>query len=127
VQPAVRTAQRAARGGQATWGVAIGKAVTPLGVAGSQVEALMPNQEKQLHQQPSQGGKLSQQGLLEVEEGGLGTIVLAGVQSLIKTLVQLLTEVVERGWTRTGLVVSLRKAHGVGPWLVPRDAKQQPG
>ncbi len=122
------TVQELAVGGvEGARGVVVGHPVTPLGVAGSQVEALMADQQKQLQQQQSQRGQLRQQGLLEVEEGGLEIIVLARVAQLIQTLVQLPPQILACGWTRRRRVVRLSKAHGVDSWLVPWDAKQQPG
>jgi hypothetical protein len=70
---------------------------------------------------------VGQQGSLEVEEEGLGMIVPAGVNGLIQTLRQLAAEVIERVWTRVGLLVRVKEAHGVDSWLVLRDGKQQPG
>ena len=49
--------------------------------------------------------------------------VLASVDGQIQTLVQLAAKVIERGWTRAVVEVRLKKAHGVGSWLVLWDVK----
>ena len=69
-------------------GVFVAEAVASFRVASRQVEALMTDQEEQSHQEQTQSGQMWQEGLLEVEEGGLGVLVLASIDGPIETLVQ---------------------------------------